>query len=88
MARLEELAEDYREAAVRLRLGLEEAKARLAGLTGPERRELEERIRMMRQMLQEMRDLRQVTGGYYTRSRDGRYTVSTLKAPKRAERDA
>lgn len=83
MARLEELSEGYMDAAVRLRLALEEARSKLEQADGPERAALEQRVRMLRQMLQEMRDLRGVTQGYYTRARDGRYTTSTLRAPRK-----
>ena len=83
MAALAELARDYREAAVRLRLGLEVAREGLPALSGPERAALEGEIRLFRQMLREVRDLRQLCEGYYTGRRDGRYTTAGLKAPRR-----
>jgi len=82
MAALSELSAGYLEAAARLRVALEDAQGALAR-AGPEKREaLENKVRLLRQMLEEMRDLRQVTGQYYTGDRDGRYTTSTLKAPR------
>ena len=82
MAALSELSAGYLEAAARLRVALEDAQGALAR-AGPEEREaLENKVRLLRQMLEEMRDLRQVTGQYYTGDRDGRYTTSTLKAPR------
>ena len=82
MTTLAALSEEYRDAAVRLRAALEETEERLAAARGPERRDLERRARILRQMLREARDLRDLTEGYYTRDRDGRYTTSTLRAPK------
>lgn len=82
MAGLAELAGDYRDAALKLRMGLEDAKARLDGLDAPERAKLEGEMRVMRQMLREMRDLRRLCGGYYTGTRDGRYTTAFLTAPR------
>ena len=83
MAALAELARDYRESAVRLRLGLEDAEALVHTLDGPERAELEGEIRLLRQMLREARDLRRLCEGYYTECRDGRYTAAGLTAPRR-----
>ena len=82
MAALSELSAGYLEAAARLRIALEDAQGALARAGPVEKKNLEERIRLLRQMLAEMRDLRQVTGQYYTGDRDGRYTTSTLKAPR------
>mgnify|MGYP001520822401 CR=1 FL=1 len=65
VARLAELADGYMDAAVRLRMGLEEGRAKL-----------------LRQMLKEMRDLRQLAEGYYTRPRDGTYSMSQIYAPR------
>ena len=46
------------------------------------RRALEGEARLLRQMLREMRDLRQLAEGYYTRPRDGTYTMSQIYAPR------
>lgn len=78
MAKLTELAEEYREAAVRLRLAIEDRKEQAARGNSVAARELA----ILRQMLAEMRDLRQLTQGYYTRPRDGAYTTSDLRAPR------
>ena len=72
MARLADLADGYMDAAVRLRMGLEDGR----------RRALEGEARLLRQMLREMRDLRQLAEGYYTRPRDGTYTMSQIYAPR------
>lgn len=37
---------------------------------------------MLRQMLREMRELRQLAEEYYTRPRSGKYTTSDLTAPR------
>ena len=75
MARLAELADGYMDAAVRLRAELETAE-------DGRRRALEGRAKLLRQMLKEMRDLRQLAEGYYTRPRDGTYTMSQIYAPR------
>ena len=82
MARLAELADSYMDAAVRLRMGLEEVKAELETAEGGRQRVLEGRAKLLRQMLKEMRDLRQLVEGYYTKPRDGTYTMSQIYAPR------
>ena len=64
MARLAELADGYMDAAVRLRRGLEEVRAELETAEDGRRRALEGRAKLLRQMLKEMRDLRQLAEGY------------------------
>ena len=71
MARLAELAD-----------GLEEVRAELETAEDGRRRALEGRAKLLRQMLKEMRDLRQLAEGYYTRPRDGTYTMSQIYAPR------
>ena len=78
MSTLAELSAEYRAAAVRLRLAIEDRQARAAGGDNVAVRE----IALLRQMLGEMRDLRQLSEGYYTRPRDGHYTTSDLHAPR------
>ena len=78
MARLAELADGYMDAAVRLRMGLEEVRAELETAEDGRRRALEGRAKM----LKEMRDLRQLAEGYYTRPRDGTYSMSQIYAPR------
>ena len=76
MARLAELADGYMDAAVRLRMGLEEVRAELETAEDGRRRALEGRAKLLRQMLKEMRDLRQLAEGYYT------YSMSQIYAPR------
>ena len=45
-------------------------------------RKQKNRHRLLRQMLKEMRDLRQLAEGYYTRPRDGTYSMSQIYAPR------
>ena len=70
------------DAAVRLRMGLAAVKAALETAEGGRRRAREGEARMLRQMLKEMRDLRQLAEGYYTRPRDGTYSMSQIYAPR------
>ena len=78
MSTLAQLSGAYREAAIRLRLAIEDGQERAAqGDYGASRD-----LPLLRQMLAEMRDLRQLTQGYYTRPRDGAYTTSDLRAPR------
>lgn len=76
--KMEQLQDDYAEAAAHLRLAIEDRKDRAEKGDAVARRE----VALLRQMLGEMRDLRQLTEGYYTRPRDGHYTTSTLRAPR------
>lgn len=78
MCTLAGLSGQYREAAVRLRLAIEDRREQAAQGNSVAARELA----LLRQMLGEMRDLRQLTQGYYTRPRDGTYTTSNLRAPR------
>ena len=78
MCTMAELSGQYREAAVRLRLAIENRQAQAVQGDPVAARELA----LLRQMLAEMRDLREVTEGYYTRPRDGAYTTAALRAPR------
>ena len=82
MARLQELAEDYMDAAIRLRAALDEVRAAMED-EGADRRALEQRARLLEGMLREMRELRRLTEGYYTRPMDGTYTAAFWYAPRR-----
>lgn len=82
MARLQELAEDYMDAAIRLRAALDEVRAAMEN-EGADRRALEGRARLLEGMLREMRELRRLTEGYYIRPRDGTYTAAFWQAPRR-----
>lgn len=82
MARLQELAEDYMDAAIRLRAALDEVRAAMED-EGADRRALEGRARLLEGMLREMRELRRLTEGYYTRPRDGTYAAAFWQAPRR-----
>lgn len=86
MARLQELAEDYMDAAIRLRAALDEVRAAMED-EGADRRALEGRARLLEGMLREMRELRRLTEGYYTRPRDGTYTAAHWYAPRRDSLD-
>ncbi len=83
LATLRELSADYRDAAARLRMGLDEARAALGAAEGAAQSALEGRVRLLEGMLREMRELRRLTEGYYTRPRDGTYTAAHWYAPRR-----
>lgn len=68
---LTELSDGYREAAVRLGVGIAEARERLEA--GDDTAFLD--IRLMTQMRADMRKLRRVTRDYYTKSRDPEFTM-------------
>ena len=76
--KMEQLRDNYADAAAHLRLAIEDRKHKAEEGDAVARRE----VALLRQMLEEMRDLRQLTEGYYTRPRDGHYTTSTLHAPR------
>ncbi|WP_209342787.1 hypothetical protein [Flavonifractor sp. AGMB03687] len=79
MAKLTDLAEEYREAAVRLRLAIEDRQERAAQGDSGAIRDLQ----LLRQMLAEMRDLRRLTECYYSKPRSRLYTTAGLTAPRR-----
>ena len=76
--KMAQLRDDYADAAAHLRLAIEDRKYKAEEGDPVARRE----VALLRQMLDEMRDLRQLTQGYYTRPRDGAYTTSKLRAPR------
>lgn len=79
MARLSELSPQYREAAVRLRLAIEDRQG-LAARGDPG---AVWEVALLRQMLAEMRDLRRLTESYYSRPRNRLYTTAGLIASRR-----
>ena len=79
MAKLTDLGEDYRAAAVRLRLAIEDRQERAAQGDSGAIRDLP----LLRQMLAEMRDLRRLTECYYSKPRSRLYTTAGLTAPRR-----
>ena len=74
------------DAAVRLRAALDEVRAAMED-EGADRRALEGRARLLEGMLREMRELRRLTEGYYTRPRNGTYTAAQWHAPRRDSLD-
>ena len=82
MATLSELSNDYMDAAIRLGAYMDEVRAAMED-EGADRRALEQRARLLEGMLREMRELRRLTEGYYTRPRDGTYTAAHWYAPRR-----
>lgn len=79
MALLSELSPQYREAAVHLRLAIEDRQG-LAARGDPA---AAWEVTLLRQMLAEMRDLRQLTESYYSRPRNRFYTTAGLTASRR-----
>lgn len=79
MARLSELSTQYREAAVQLRLAIEDRQ----GLAAKGDSGAAWELTLLRQMLAEMRDLRRLTESYYSRPRSRLYTTAGLTAPRR-----
>ena len=75
MATLAELGQGYLDAAARLRVGLENARARLNRLEGGERTALEREIHLLEGMLREVREVGQLVRHYYEPAycRDSRY---------------
>lgn len=69
-----EISEGYQEAAVRLSVGIAEAKERLKN--GDESAGME--LRQLKQALSEVRTLRRLTRDYYTRSRDPVFSMTWI----------
>lgn len=82
MASLNEISDGYREAAILLRVRLNEIREQMKTSEGLERRRLERRALALKTALQEMRDLRNLTQTYYTNPRNGSYTSSNFRAPE------
>ena len=82
VAKLWELSGQYRDAAIRLRVGLDAARRRLEQADGVERYQISREIVLLQQMLTEMRDLRRLAEEYYTRPRNWKYTTVGLVAPR------
>lgn len=85
MAALRDLAPAYRDAAARLRLALEEERARAKTLEGEALAASRTRMVLLRGMLRDMRDLRQLAEGYYTRPRDPSLTMARITVVERHE---
>jgi len=77
--KLEKMSQSYREAAVQLRLAIEDRQVQAAHGDAVAARELA----LLRQMLTEMRDLRRLTESYYSKPRNRLYTTAGLTAPRR-----
>ena len=73
------MSQSYREAAVQLRLAIEDRQVQAAQGDAVAARELA----LLRQMLTEMRDLRRLTESYYSKPRNRLYTTAGLTAPRR-----
>lgn len=65
MATLKELAEDYREAAVKLRLGLEDAKSRRKQVSVEDQGAIDAEIKLIQTMLKDVREVGAVAQHYY-----------------------
>lgn len=85
MCKLRELAPEYRDGAVRVRVALEDEEARAGTLEGEERKASLERVRILRGMLRDLRDLRQLAEGYYDRPRDQSLTMAHIPVVNRRE---
>lgn len=77
MAKLAELANDYAEAVVRLRIAIEELEQRKEELDEHGQKVAEHDLRQMRQMLRETREVGEVVRHYYDRAywRNQKYTL-------------
>lgn len=65
MATLKELAEDYRDAAVKLRLGLEDAKSRRKQASTEDQGAIDAEIKLIQTMLKDVREVGAVAQHYY-----------------------
>lgn len=78
MAALEDLRQGYHDSAVKLTIAIEELKP----VAEAGDKVAQEKLRIMHQMLQEMRDLRHLVANYYTAPRSPLYTMDGMYAPK------
>ena len=78
MARLSELQEGYSQSAIKIRLAIEELRPKvIAGDLAAKYK-----VKILKEMLQEMRDLRQLVVSYYTAPQSPKYTMNGLYAPR------
>ena len=79
-----ELSALYDESATRIRVRMAQLRADAKEQTDPAAAQaLRQRIAELTPLLREMRELRRLTEGYYTRPRDGTYTAAFWYAPRR-----
>ena len=83
MSTLREISEGYRQAAVLVRVQLDEIKGALETAPEADKPALRQRERELRCMIRELRDLRDVTANYYTRGRSQQYTSAGIRAGRR-----
>ena len=77
---LKEISEDYRRAAVLVRLQLDEVKEALRTASESDRPALRRKEKELRNILRELRDMRELTAGYYTTSRNRTLSSAGLRA--------
>ena len=88
---LQQLSQDYDDAAGRLRQRLAQLREDLASETDPEIRfSLKNRIAQLTPMLTEMNELKNLTAHYYDRGyyRDEKYTMQNITGPAISQRGA
>ena len=88
---LQQLSQDYDDAAGRLRQRLAQLREDLASETDPEIRfSLKNRIAQLTPMLTEMNELKNLTAHYYDRGyyRDEKYTMQHITGPAVTQRGA
>lgn len=88
---LQQLSQDYDDAAGRLRQRLAQLREDLASETDPEIRfSLKNRIAQLTPMLTEMNELKNLTAHYYDRGyyRDEKYTMQNITGPAVTQRGA
>ena len=88
---LQQLSQDYDDAAGRLRQRLAQLREDLASETDPEIRfSLKNRIAQLTPMLTEMNELKNLTAHYYDRGyyRDEKYTMQNITEPAVTQRGA
>lgn len=83
MSTLLEISEGYRQAAILVRLQLDETRRQLKRAEGMQRTALELQARSLNQTLAELRDLRELTAHYYDGRRSGDYTTAGLHAGRK-----
>ena len=76
MAKLSELAPGYREAAILLKIGIDDLKEEMKTADERRRNALSIDLKMMRTMLNEVRSVHDVCLTYYTAPRNGLYTMT------------
>lgn len=80
---LKELSEGYRIAAVLVRVQLDETLDQIKASDETNKTKLDYKCKILRQILKDMRDMRELTANYYTVARNRDLSATGIKSDRR-----